>query len=133
MNEVDAKLDRVMTPRVAHVIAELIFLLVSFRREEGNWRRELIVPEGLKARDGQGGRTEGKGERKAKIGVARLCHMQAARVEHQLSQQVRRKGILIANEQAEVVVMREQPGRRECALLDQAVVGRVLVIRSAHV
>src|ERR1700722_1490113 len=132
MDEVDSKLDRVMAPRVAHVVADLIFFLASFGREKGDWRRELVVPIGLETGDGEGGGTKGKGKREAQIRVARLRQVQTAGVENQFSQQVRREGILIANKHAEIVVMRKQPGRRECALLDQTVVGRVLVIRCAQ-
>src|SRR5208283_2034050 len=51
MNEVHAELRRVPAFRSAHVVLELVFLLVAQDGERRNWRDKLVVPIGLKAGD----------------------------------------------------------------------------------
>ena len=49
VNQIHAKLDRVSTARVHHIVAHLIFLLIAPDWERCNWRRKLIVAECFKA------------------------------------------------------------------------------------
>src|SRR5690349_18998592 len=81
MNEVDAEARRVRARHVAHVIAELILLLVAHYRKCGDGRGELVVAKGFESRNRAERRAERKCECVAEIAVARLRDVRAAGVK----------------------------------------------------
>ena len=82
MNEVDSELERMVTHNVAQVVAELIFILIAQVWEESDRSGELIVAEGLKARDGERRHAEGKLYGEAEIRITSLREMQEAGIEN---------------------------------------------------
>src|SRR5450631_3455769 len=118
---------------MAQVVSELILFLVSPGWKVSDRRRELIVPVSPKARHRRRGGTEWKRQCESQIGVARLCKVKAARIEEDSSQQRRGKRVLIRDQKAKIVIVRQQPRRGKRALLDQIVVGCVFVRGTAQV
>src|SRR5260221_12370102 len=118
--------------RVGYVIAKLVFLLISQHGKRGNSGDELIVAVSFKSRDRAGGRGERKCQRKALRFVTRLRQVQAAGVQYKSPKPILRKRILLAEHQAEVVVVRGHTRGWQRSLLHQSVVLRVSVQGAAQ-
>ena len=127
MNEIHAEFQRMAPTLVAQIVAELVFLLAASGREKRDRRRKLVVAKSFKPRHRQRSRAERKGQRKSKIGVARLRQVQSAAVEDKLPQQRWSERNLIADHQAQIVVVRQQTCRGQSPLLHQ-VVKRCVVV-----
>src|SRR5713101_2932554 len=127
MDEVHAEFERMITGSPAQVVAHLVFVLIAQRRKQSDWGGELVVAESFEAGDGQGSRTEGKRQREAEIRVTRLSEVQEAGIEHQSAEPRWTESIRIAQRYVPVVVVRGQPGRRQCRLLYQGVVSDIAV------
>ena len=96
MNEIDSKLEGMITGGVTHVVAKLIFFLIAQRRKQCDGRGELIVAVGFETGDRKGRGTEGKCQRKTQSGISLLSQMQSAGVKHGGAQPCRAKYIRVA-------------------------------------
>ena len=132
MNKVDAEARRVRAAAVAHVVAELVLLLVAQGGKERDGRSELIVSIRLISADGKRRTAEGKRQGEAEIRIALLRQMQGSGIQHQAAQPVRTEGELIGDDRVGVVVVRGQSGGRQSSLLHQRVAREVAVGRCAQ-
>ena len=104
VDEIDAKADGVTARAAKNVVAELIFLLIAFDGEGGDYSSELIVAESFESGSGMKIRAERKSQCQAEIGVASLGVMKVAGFESERALPVRREAILLAEK--DVVVVR---------------------------
>src|SRR6202023_143607 len=117
--------------RVRDVVANLIFLLVAQDGKRGDRGDELIVAKSFAPRDGAGGGTKWKSQRKTQVRIARFGQVQSAGVENERPQPRSAEGELIAESQVHGVIVGGRACQGERALLDQSVVRRVTVCRGA--
>ena len=127
MNEIHAEFQRMAPTLVAQIVAELVFLLAALGGEKRDRRRKLVVAKSFKPRHRQRSRAERKRQRESEIGVARLRQVQSAAVENKLPQQRWSERNLIADHQAQIVVVRQQTCRGQSPLLHQ-VIKRCVVV-----
>src|SRR5277367_6570010 len=111
MNKVDSEPERMAAHNVAEVVTYLVFILIAQVGEKRDGSGELVVAEGFKSRDGQGGHAERKLQGEAEIRVARLGQMQQAGIEHQSAEPGRTKCISVAKRRIPVIIVRDQSGR----------------------
>src|SRR5579885_2907671 len=109
------------------VVAKLIFLLITQRWEESDRRRELVVAESLKSRDGKRSRAEGKCQGESECRIPLLRQVQRARVKDESSEPRRTERIRVAHCRVPIIVMRGQPGGRQGPLLYEIVTGQIAV------
>src|SRR4029077_20682437 len=89
--------------RLRKVVAELVFLLVSLDGKGGDSGGELIIAERFQAGGGQEIRGEREIESFADCGVARFGVMEAAGLQGQHTQSIRRKLKLLADQYGVIV------------------------------
>src|SRR5271169_5618261 len=97
MDEIHSEADGVPSRHVSYVIAELIFLLIAQNRKSSDGSNELIVAESLESRDGAEGGADGKGQREAKIRIARFGVMEIAGTKCECSKPVGGERVLLAD------------------------------------
>src|SRR6516164_7819295 len=122
MDKVHAKARCVPPTRVAHIVAQLIFLLIAQYRKGRDRGYELVVTVGFESADGTRGGSEGKRQRKSQGLVAGLREVQEAGVQDQRSEPILRKGGLLSQHKTEVIIVAGRSRRGQCALLHQRIV-----------
>ena len=73
MDEIHPEARRMASGSVRDVVTDLIFFLIAQDRKRGDGRDELVVAESFESGNGLRSGAEGKGQRKAQIGVACLA------------------------------------------------------------
>ena len=112
---------------MAHIVAKLVFLLISKHWKRSDSGDELIVSKCLKAGNRAGRRTERERERKTEILIARLRQVQSARPKYQRGHPVGAERVLIADHQIQIVIVRSCSRGRQRGLLDQGIAGDVAI------
>src|ERR1700721_1662641 len=110
-----------------HVVAHLIFFLIAQNRKCRDRRNKLIVAERFEPRRGGCRGTERKGEGKAKIGIARLREVDEACSKNKRSNPGGAEGVLIAQSQIQIVVVRGDSCGGKRGLLYERIVSRVTI------
>jgi len=127
MDEIYAEAQGVVGHHVSYIVTNLVFFLVAKHGKRRDARDELVVAVSLETRNCARCCRERKCQREALRFVPRLRQMQAACVQHQRANPIRRETVLLTENEAEVIVMRGRPGGRQRPLLHQGVVLRVTV------
>src|SRR5579859_2766217 len=124
VDEVNAKSRSMTSGFVADIVAKLVFLLISKHGKCSDGSEELIVSESFEARDGTGRGTKRERQGKAQIRIASLCQMQSTGAKNKRTHPRRAEGVLIADGQIQVVVVRGCTGGRQRRLLHQGIASR---------
>ena len=127
VNEINSEARRMFPRCVRHVIAHLIFFLISQNGERRDRGDELIVAESFQTRSGRCRGTERKRQRETEIGIARLGQVQTAAAENERGEPIGAEGKLIANRETPVVVVRRGAGGGKRPLLNKRVVRDIAV------
>src|ERR1019366_6443119 len=123
MDEVNAEFGSVPADRAAHIVAELVFLLVANDGERGNRGDELVVAVGFEAGDGLGGGAERKCQRKAEVPITCRGAMQVTDARSEVAHPRRAEGKGIADDAILIIGVRRSAGGRQGRLLYQGVGG----------
>src|SRR4029077_27896 len=132
VNEIDTEPRSVISDVASDIVTQLVLFLIPKNGKRGDGGDELLVAERFETGSGGRGGTEGKGERETKIGIARLREMEKARAENECANPGRSEGVLIAESQIQVVVVRGGSGGRQSSLLNERVVSGVAIGRSSE-
>ena len=132
VDEIDAKADGVTARAAKNVVAELIFLLIAFDGEGGDYSGELIVAESFESGSGMKICAERKRQCQAEIGVAGLGVMKVASFESERALPVCGEAILLAEKNIEVIRSAGGAGGRQSGLLDEIVLGAIAIERGAE-
>jgi hypothetical protein len=99
VDEVDAKARGVFPVDVAHIVAELVLLLIAEDRKRRDGCNELIVPKGFQAGNRVRCGTEWERQSEAEIGIASLREMQSAVAKDKGAEPIGTEGKLIAKDE----------------------------------
>src|SRR5205807_179889 len=91
MDKVNAKLRRVASCHMGHIVTKLVFLLISVDGKGGDRRDKLIVAKSFKAGGGMKIRAERKRQRKTQVRIADLDVMKIAGLKNKVADPSGRK------------------------------------------
>src|SRR5258708_34441291 len=98
-----------LASRVAHVIAQLIFLLIPKNRKRGNRGDKLLISESLKPGDRAGEGAERKCQGETQIGIASLGEGKYTGAENERANPRRDERRLMERHRPVIAVIRSRP------------------------